>query len=219
MQRGRRAAQFRASTRQGALGPTSAPGAARLEEAEPREPGKMAPSALLRPFWKLLAPARFPSVCKCPSSSRPARASSLPLPGWAQPCEGRRGLRPGVSRSDLRRPSSRSPRLPPSATLGSSSPAAHPPPSATELWVCARGLKSPSSCRRGEGEPFRGRFRVVWGFAKARVEGLKASWTTEAQGELLDLSEPLRGCSNEEVEGGVKCHSMHLNVRFIPTRR
>ncbi|XP_040106433.1 NADH dehydrogenase [ubiquinone] 1 subunit C1, mitochondrial [Oryx dammah] len=66
MQRGRRATQFRASTRQGALGPTSAPGAARLEEAEPRKPGKMAPSAFLSPFWKLLAPARFPSV----SSSR-----------------------------------------------------------------------------------------------------------------------------------------------------
>lgn len=88
MQRGRRTTQFRAPTRQGALGPTSAPGAARLEEAEPRKPGKMAPSAFLRPFWKLLAPARFPSVCKyLPRAGRPelpsCRSQGEPSPARA----------------------------------------------------------------------------------------------------------------------------------------
>lgn len=41
----------------------------------------------------------------------------------------------------------------------------------------------------------------------------------EAQGESLDLSEPLRGCLNEKVEGGMKCDYTHLNGRFIRTRR
>lgn len=76
-------------------------------------PGKMAPSALLRPFSRLLAPARLPSGCKCPSSSRPIQHPSLLLPGRTWPVAAGSGCGPGSSCGDLRRPVSRCPRVPP----------------------------------------------------------------------------------------------------------
>jgi hypothetical protein len=47
--------------------------------------GKMAPSALLRPFSRLLVPARLPSGCECLCPRSPSRPSACPNPRAAGP--------------------------------------------------------------------------------------------------------------------------------------
>ena len=107
-----RRGESRTLFRQGALGQAPTPGeTGRWGEGGAR-PGKMAPPALLRPFSKLLAPARIPSGCECPSLLRPTRPPPPPAPVchsqsepspqeqgaaavWTRPAVTFAGLRPG----------------------------------------------------------------------------------------------------------------------------
>ena len=115
----------------------------------------------------------------------------------------------------------------PPATLGSSSPSASPPPRAPDLTGSVRVDLESFLLQTGERGTLpwalpsrlrvrKNQYRAFEGVLDDRGHGLAQP---EAQGESLDLSEPLRGCLNEEVEGGMKCDYTYLNGRFIPTRR